>query len=368
MKSIALFLMCTQFLVAQKKHFHAIEYNLSFLQKHSPRMNFDPEGLSHGIEYRFFKQSSGCKHWENYYNAPRIGFLAKFLYLGNPNQILGHAFSVYPFLEMDFGKRFHLLLSDGIAYFDSPFHIKKNPKQNAIGSHWNRSICIKGQWRIYRNRYFDFFSGIGFTHYSNGAYDSPNLGLNYPSLDFHLRQKSVELNPFVKNKNAARIYSKWSTSLRTGLALKELKTTGGPKFFVYTLSVDAGYHYSDYKAIQFGAESEYHAVSPYFYEHTSAVEKVNPFQLALRYQLFVAHEWLLGKTSVSLSAGYRLNKDILLGGYSFYNKLNVSYHLPRLFRVVEPIVGISLKANFGVADHMALYFGLRWHKLKSSSN
>ncbi|MBK7224719.1 MAG: hypothetical protein IPH96_04585 [Saprospiraceae bacterium] len=51
-----------------------------------------------------------------------------------------------------------------------------------------------------------------------------------PHWTFILRQKSVELNPFVKNKNAARIYSKWSTSLRTGWALKELKTTGGPKF------------------------------------------------------------------------------------------------------------------------------------------
>jgi hypothetical protein len=94
--------------------------------------------------------------------------------------------------------------------------------------------------------------------------------------------------------------------------------------------LDGGYHYSDFKSIRVGVEEEYHNVSPYFYIHTVNVDEIDQFKVALRHQVFVSHEWQIGQSAISLSAGYRLNKEVVLGGYALYNKLIVSYRLPKI--------------------------------------
>ncbi len=351
--------------LAQNPWQWSVEYNLATLRKHTPRMVFTPSGAAHGLELKLFKRTAGNKRWENYYNAPSYGFMAKFFYLGAPREILGNAYSFYPFIEFNIGKKLHLFLSDGIAYFPKPYNIKTNPNQNAIGSHWNRSVCFKALWNVYNFKRLSFFSGVGITHYSNGSIKSPNLGLNFPSIDFQMRQNSVINSEFIKQKNNERLFKKWSFSLLYGIAMKELKVTGGPKFFVYTLAVDGGYHYSDFKSIRVGIEEEYHNVSPYFYIHTVNVDKIDPFKVALRHQVFVSHEWQIGQSAISLSTGYRLNKEVVLGGYALYNKLIVSYRFPKIIKRIEPSLGMILKVNYGVADHLALCLNLRWHKTKT---
>jgi hypothetical protein len=40
-----------------------------------------------------------------------MGLMAKFFYLGAPREILGNAYSFYPFIEFNIGKKLHLFLS-----------------------------------------------------------------------------------------------------------------------------------------------------------------------------------------------------------------------------------------------------------------
>lgn len=80
-------------------------------------MVFTPSGAAHGLELKLFKRTAGNKRWENYYNAPSYGFMAKFFYLGAPREILGNAYSFYPFIEFNIGKNYTYFFQTELPIF-----------------------------------------------------------------------------------------------------------------------------------------------------------------------------------------------------------------------------------------------------------
>lgn len=340
------------------------------LIRHTEKMKFNPSGYSKFLELDIVYQTNQLNSWEQFYNFPRIGFSLRYLNLGEPNAILGHAYSFAPFLDLGFLQEknysFRFLIACGLAYLNRPYQINRNPLQTAIGSNLNNmtSFQLRFEHKILKNQLL--FAGIALSHLSNGAYQSPNLGLNY--LSGILGLGFVSNRPEIDNSEKSNCFkipkrSKFSYVLETGMTLKESRIPGGPKFLINWYALDFGYQYHDYKSWRLSAELENNHLASYFSDYSEVKpNKQSAWTDGLRFNTYLAHQWLFGNLSMSCRMGYQFLRNISLGDYPVVTKLDLSYIVPvSIIKNLNPYFGLSLKTHFGTAEYIGVMTGLRLH-------
>ena len=155
-----------------------------FLAAHHAVMGHLSQEQAVASEISIFGQTKGAKAWHEPYRYPRIGVTFFHGSVGN-DVILGRFTGAYAFSEftMNRSKKFVLSgkLGAGLGYTPKVFDQQLNPKNVAISSHVNAQIClgIKAAFLVDKNR---FTLGMDLTHFSNGSYQVPNLGINLPYL------------------------------------------------------------------------------------------------------------------------------------------------------------------------------------------
>lgn len=353
--------------ICVKSQNHIKTYQVAFqsakLIHHTKKFAFESNGYSLFLDAKICAQTNGKKAWQQYYGYPRYGINLVFHDLGNPSILLGNAIGIYPFFDFGFLHRrkssCRFVIGSGATYVFKPYNIKTNVAQNAIGTHWNNSATfqLKYEYNIYRK--INLFFGIGLSHISNGGYAYPNLGLNYYSFIAGLGYNSNYAR--IKTLYNKHSQSKWSLSLIYGIAYREIKVVGGPKYPVRIFSLEPAFHYNNFKSIRTGIEIEYHFVSAYFAAHTELANDINSaFKAGLRLQGFVGHEWLIGPVSIELRIGYQFLKSSIYAGYPLYNKFVIQYHLPiTLAKYFKVQTGIALKTQYGVAEYISINSGIR---------
>lgn len=123
--------------------------------------------------------------WSRTYGHPVRGISFSYQDFGNPLVLgQGYALSQYSIFSLFQTKRFGFLdvrLGSGFAYVTRKYDKYENPKNNAIGSHFNGYVQLQLAWTKYFNQWH-IGTGIEFAHYSSCALVKPNLGLNTPQL------------------------------------------------------------------------------------------------------------------------------------------------------------------------------------------
>jgi hypothetical protein len=66
----------------------------------------------------------------------------------------------------------------GLGFVQKPYDQATNPKQTAIGSHFNINFLLRFE-KTFQLGKGGINLGLGISHYSNGSFQQPNLGLNY---------------------------------------------------------------------------------------------------------------------------------------------------------------------------------------------
>ncbi|WP_258541583.1 acyloxyacyl hydrolase [Parvicella tangerina] len=67
----------------------------------------------------------------------------------------------------------------GLGFVQGIYNKFTNPKQNAIGSHFNVNIQLRLEKNFTIGKGGGFNTGLGISHFSNASFSSPNLGMNY---------------------------------------------------------------------------------------------------------------------------------------------------------------------------------------------
>ncbi len=351
---------------ASKPEFY-FNIQLAKLMKHSDKFKFEPSGNSFFYSAAYQIQTSGAKPWHRHFNFPAYGIEAKYVDLGSPEQVLGQAVGLNPFLDFKVGRKprseISLGFGFGIAYVFKPYEIKTNPLQVNIGSKLNNLVSLRFQYEldIYKKQRLQL--GVGILHLSNGSFKSPNLGLNYYLAS--VGYKLVSNDELKQLSDYTREASSWSFSLGTGIGWKEVKVVGGPKFPIYNLSGDVAYHFNDFQSIHGGVDLEYHKAFTYFAVHTELVSEIADAAVAgVRVQSFASYECIFGHLLFEARAGYNIIKTKFYYGEPFYTKFLFTYKLP--FTISDRLhvhTGIYLKNHYFTADHFAVYLGIRWHKI-----
>ncbi|MEL7529785.1 MAG: acyloxyacyl hydrolase [Bacteroidota bacterium] len=337
------------------------------LLRHRPdQMTFALPQSFWALSLEMRKQMLGQRYWQGLYNYPKLGWTFLMQSFGN-DQVLGRSYSLYPFLDLDLVKRGNLSLSFRVGYsfawLPKKFDIETNPENTAIGSRLN-NLTMLGLFAEYRfaERWY-LRAGGQFTHTSNARYKQPNLGLNTAKLRFGLSYQlkpveSLSEYPYDEYPLAKR----WRPFVRFGLAGKEQKVAGGPRYLAYSVSAGAGWMYSRKNQLQLGMMLVYdRAIEAFMIEQEIPFRNENPNFRPIRPALLVGHEFLFGRVGVLTQTFWYLDKPFVGEEFmGFQIGPSIYWKQPQHWDRLNFFAGIYLKAHKAVADYVELTVGFGW--------
>ncbi len=210
---------------------HRISVDRGFVIPHHDDM-YHLYQTTHSVEYQYLKSVSESNS--------RLGIAAYAAGLGSAT--LGWGASLGLNIEQTLYKAFknnvYWGFIMGVGFISNPYDVVNNPRNRAIGTHANAfgQLYLGGSQKIYEGIYLDL--NLRFSHFSNGAWKSPNLGINMPSVSLGISQK-IQENPIITRKHLSAVWSPF-VSLRIGGKSLDIDDT---KLFLIPV-VELGMSYS----------------------------------------------------------------------------------------------------------------------------
>lgn len=325
-------------------------------------MSHLPDKNTRGIELNFSQHDHSKTEWTKYYKGAVRGVSFKFHDFGNTDE-LGQGYTIFghtsfPIIQ---GPKFGFLdfrLGTGLSYVTKSYDTETNPKNNAIGSHWNGYVNLLFNWNKHF-RYWHFGAGLEFSHYSNSAMKVPNLGLNLPSfnlnLGFNIEERiaytdidgseysnyedvmgdAVYLIAFASAKQ--NVIKQHEPVSRPVFALQGLYDKSIGKRWKLNTSLDLIYN---------GANRHYYDTSDYSIGETVQVG------------VFVGASIHFYKAEFGAGMGVYVWSPVKPFGL-FYHRLGFRYHFTNNLVAV-----LGIKSHFAIADYLEFGIGYRLWKRK----
>lgn len=297
------------------------------------------------------KRLNGKKTWHQVYNMPQVGCKIAYLHLDSP--FLGDAIGVMPFIEMRIWNtpNYQMLVVPhyGVGYTTNPFHITKNPQNTAISSPIGHAAQLQyiQRWKLHQLMQLE--TQLSLTHFSNGAFRMPNLGINVLSAGIGLRYKLHEKNINSSAKQIDTTYDNvkkgWRIQIATFGGVHSKMPPYRQKLYPQvSLQCNAIKQLGKSHIVSIGLEGNY---SQSLQEEVQnrlqkgdLTEKVDFKQAGLT----IGHALLFGKMSIIMQ----------IGGYLYQP---FKYHFPlyqrygfRYYATQHLAFNLTLKAHLAVAD------------------
>ncbi len=346
--------------LSTKKLFINLSGHYGFIIPHHKNMEYLIKRHVFAGELDYVFQTNGEKRWEKIYNHPEKGLGFYCADLGNPDQ-LGEALGLFPFinLQLNSSKKFKLCfrVGDGLGIVTKPYNRIKNHKNNINGSMLNTFISLRLNSVFYPWKNIRMETGIGLTHLSNGAYATPNLGINIPTINIGLSVFQKNLAPAGKtapadtaNKNNSRKYFIMAV---VAAGPNQNSPPGGKTYGAYTfytgvwrsageksrfcLGTDAFYEFSNI----------YYAINDTLYDTS---KKINTLQLGTR----LGYELVIGKVSLPVEMGYYWFSKITTIGH-FYHRIGIRYQVSK-----HIMINYSLRTHWVTAENLEIGLGYKF--------
>lgn len=333
---------------------------------HNPDIIFDAPPLSQGYELGIQFQTYGKRAWQEWQGYPKVGIAFSYFNLGERDTV-GYAYASRYNITLNVLQRkrwdIQFEFGGGLAWLDRPFNRLSNPNNNAIGSSFNGFAQLNFIANYHFNQQLSIFSGLGLTHYSNGAAQLPNLGINVASLMLGLRYTPtpIDRSEYSNNKHSAKQTDQhYGLRLEYMIGFREAQTNGGPRYPIRTYSLAGRYAINKVNRAFLGITYEYNRAA---YAFGTAVFAFNSdreaFWGASRLSIFAEDEFLFGNFGLALQAGFYLGDFSYLVPDAFYFKISHRYY----FNIIKHpqirlFAGVTLKSHLSIAEHFALNVGL----------
>jgi len=358
-------LLCSSFVHAQvdssSQWCVSVSPHAGFIVPHNKSITHLIQGHSTGIHVYAFHAVDGSKYWHYAYNRPEQGVDFTFTNTGNPQQ-LGQQYAASYLLNLplnrrpvgnqDFeishsGYRHWLGLGIGLGYATKYWDLETNHQAAVLGSHVNVALSLQYSMRIAIFRSSELRAGIRLTHFSNGAYQLPNLGTNNAGLFLSYamgRSKHLELNPFPEPSR-----ERYRISMGVVSGLKEIPPPTGRKYAAFVLSCLAERRVSYKSAFGFGVDWFYDSsLRPLVQQRTREV--VGPASV-MQLGVVMSYSLFFDRFSLKMQQGYYLADAFRLNG-SLYHRVGLRYDVGANF-----YAQLTLKTHFAKADYGELGIG-----------
>lgn len=331
--------------------------NYGFVMPHRKEMHRIVQGHSYGFNLQVSDQVNGEKEWHKLYLMPEIGAGFSYLNLGNKAE-LGSAYGFFLQMRLPFSvheKWNHgINMGSGLGYVSKSFDVEENRFNTAIGSKINAGIFFEYNFRRWLSDRLQLDLGFRMTHYSNGAYQIPNLGLNMPGLCIGLSYDvSNEENRIAKTPLKYELTERKSheTQLVMIGAMRESFPATGPKYGVFGIGITENLRFSDRSSFIGGFEFFYNASLRKQLQEFKGIEAeagdLNSFGISAGYGMH------FGDMTLLFQMGHYIADEHKINGPWFHRigwRKKIHGHL---------MATINLKSHFARADYFE--FGLGWN-------
>ena len=335
--------------------------------------NTDPGGMANytGYSIRLAKQTTGDQLWQQIYCYPSFGLGVYSAYfkdtpkLGNPIALYG--FFNAPFIRINrWSLNYEFGL--GLTFNWNSYNPVGNPNNIAISADKTVYIDAGISLKYQLGARLCFGLGYGFTHFSNGALQMPNKGLNTEAARISL---SYALNEDPKRYHSQQIppfmgFYEWIISgyggarnvLYQGNGINQLNSMKGVNYAVYGISNTINRQISYKSKIGFGTTIEFNGSqnSQIVIEGGSLDAADLPFNRHLALSIYPSYELVVDKLSLVMQPGiylYRMKTADMTP--LFYQRIGIKYHLLK-----NTFIGINLRAyNFYESDFIEWTIGHR---------
>ncbi|MGE4288881.1 MAG: acyloxyacyl hydrolase [Salinivirgaceae bacterium] len=336
-------------------------------KKYAPRLEYSAyagalvihreamEGLGNhpylGQELRLGFQTTGSDYWHRLYKYPVFGAGVYSGYFNNP--AIGNPLAVFGFIEIPFyrGKTslFSTSWASGVAFHINEYNSLTNPENIAIGTDINVYIDFSLLYRHQFSERLSFGGGLKFQHFSNGAIQHPNLGLNMVSglITFNYALKPDKLQFLNPEPEASDKKYEWNFMYALGVNGKN-QDEPNVRYINHTFSMGVNQRVSEKRTLGLGVDVFHNEELK---EDVTPGETVKPANL-LSYAAYASSDLIIHKFRIAVQLGFYLHRP---ADYSlpFYERVAFRYYLtPNLF------TNVSIKAHAAKAQYFEWGIGV----------
>jgi hypothetical protein len=331
------------------------------------------------VEFKFGKQTTGSKNWQQFYGFPKVGISAIGGYLGNSKE-LGYMFGIMPdivFNTLNENKwSMKIRTGFGFAYFNKPYDTITNFGNILVGSHFTTLVAIDLYFQRNITEKLNFKFGLSGIHASNGHTGLPNVGLNMININagfnYYFDKKPTKFNrnqDFLPNKNLKYV-------IRFGLGThkfgNELGPHDSPSYSIYDAAFYVGKPIGSLGSLYAGLGYKYYNS---FYEKIIErnIFSENQHLKASEFTFLLAYEFEMGQLCFLTQGGLNIYKpfwadfvELVDEDLSLFKKiegiitvrLGLQYYVFDKYKYNNNIFfGLYIKANMGAADFISFNTG-----------
>lgn len=351
------------FSVAQGQHLFVGEINY-FSGKgiaHTPEFSPEIRGWTNAIGCTLAKQSDGTKAWQKRWKLPDYG--VGFLYQSNASKYaLGSTYAFFLFSQFPLMKKEKFSISSKISYgmaYVSKHNSAENEINNAIGTPFNVFAGVDFIAEIKVCKHLAINVGLGFNHFSNGAFKKPNLGLNTPLGIVGLKYRASQLTYIKSNKKELEKPIKMNEYIsKFGMGVGQIGGKGTPQYPIYIFSFGYGRYTSIANKIIMGLQFELdEKVAKNMVQ--KANDTISKFAKPFTSSLYFANEMLLGHFALHFEAGLYLWHPHWTAN-PIYFKVGPYFYAPEFGKKTKSqfFVGTYVKTHFGTAQFIGADLGI----------
>lgn len=325
--------------VAQEEQSMAFQFNIGFGQftPHKKSLNYLVEGKSSSFEFSYESRKT---------DSIRFGLTGSVLNSGNP-EIIGLAFGINGFTSLPITKKpqgIRLKVGIGVGYVEKIFDANDNNQNIAIGSHINAKITFRVEKELKLSERDRINIGLGVCHFSNGAYQAPNLGLNF--LMANIGYSFIKTKaPSLEKPQPAKLDSKeWKYSAIISSGIRENVHPMREKYVIVNLSNRINYIRNSKNHFVSGVDVTY---NPGIKHTADTALVISPIQSGI----FIGNEVNYGPLTFAVDMGaYIFNQNLRS---RLYHRFGVHYKLGEKLKIL-----FQLKSHWAVAE--AFELGLKF--------
>lgn len=343
--------------LGQKENYFLLEgkVHYGFVMPHSHRVNHLVTGHTRGFQLNIGVQGVGNKKLDKIYNYPQTGIALAYLDFANPG-ILGSGICVLGYADLPVVRKnnflFSIQLADGLGFATKRFDAAENRKNTLMGSKLNAAIQILFQTKYVLSRHTDFRLSLGLTHFSNGSFETPNLGINNVSLSSGIVYYFDSIRPMPAREILPPPDKRIRLELVAAGGPKEIYPAGGKKYFAWTFSATAFKMFSHKYRLGIGAD--------YIYDLslTERFARDSIFSSAvsdrMRVGIYIANELMLSRIYAILGMGYYVYSPFKRDG-NMYHRIGWKFICNDHW-----FINNTLRAHYGKADNIEIGLGYRF--------
>jgi hypothetical protein len=325
----------------------------SFFMAHRPNLQGYPNSHFLMQEINVGKKLGSEKEWFALYHHPNAGICLFFTDLGK-NKYTGFAAATFAYIQFPYARfknsNFNFKLALGPGWIEKKFDRISNYKNVVTGTHLNAAIQLTQsyEWCISKQNYIAI--GICLTHFSNGAFKLPNLGINLAGLqlayhyNFNEREiQAIEQPVFEKKMNYIVNYS---------AGLKQVYPVLGKQYFLSNLSLSGLYQYNGKRS--FGVIADIFKDASVFHQMQYDTDSTNNLKTNTQFGIGGVYEVMLGKFSIPLIAGFYVYNNYKVLPV-MYLKFGLNYYLTKNINI-----NFNLKSHYAKADYFSYGIGYKF--------